>query len=563
MPESSPLPNLEALPEPLTVRERGISLVWLVPLLALLIGGWIAWKGWSERGPTVVVAFDNAEGIEAGKTRLRYKNVELGRVEGLSLGEDSAKVEVRIQMTQGGGRFLNADTRFWIVRPRVGLGEVSGLSTIVSGAYLGLEPGQGEEDGSRYFEGLEAPPVVAIDAPGRYFRLSARQLGSLGPKSPVYFRRIKVGEVVESRLQPDGQAVEIHLFIHAPYHELVYANTRFWHASGVEASLGADGIQLHTESVESLLVGGVAFGLFDYEAPAETARAETVFPLYEGRNQAREGRYSRRDPYLLLFEGSVRGLSEGAPVEFQGIRLGRVRSVELDLDPVEARFRIPVVIEIEPERLDIDDRIDEAEARRLLQGLVARGLRARLKPGNLLTGQLYVALEMKPDAPPAAVDFSGPYPAIPTLPSDIEELTQRITALLARLEGLPLESIAGNLDGLLVEARAALDGAQVATTAQHTRNTLRTLDTLLQTTRGQVEGMGNQITQTLSRAEATLERADATLAAAREAYGSEAPLHFETLNTLTELQAAARSVRLLVDYLQRDPNALLLGRGTQ
>jgi len=561
---TEPLPPAlpDEIPEPLTTRERGISLVWLVPLVALLIGGWIAWKSWSERGPTVVIAFENADGIEAGKTRLRHKNVELGRVEALNLGQDPNLVEVTVAMNDGGERFLNANTRFWIVRPRVGLGEVSGLSTLVSGVYIGMEPGRGDPDPSRRFRGLEEPPVVAINAPGSYFRLSARQLGSIGPKSPVYFRRIKVGEVVESHLAADGAAVEVRVFVHAPYHQLVYANSRFWHASGMEASLAADGIRLRTESVESLLAGGIAFGLFDYEEPAEPAGGEAVFQLYDNQTLAREGRYTRRDPYLLYFDTSVRGLSEGAPVEFLGIRLGRVRSVDFEFDPRGPSFRIPVVIEIEPERLASGAPPDQESAHRILQQLVEKGLRARLKPGNLLTGQLYVALEVKADAPPAQVDFSGPYPSIPTLPSDIEEITQRVITLLARIESLPLESIAANLDGLLQDSRATLHGTEVADTMKGVRGTLNALDGLLRTTRGEVVGVGDRLRATLAQADLTLQRAETTLASAQRTFGEESSLHYESLNALTELSGAAHSVRQLVEYLQRDPNALLLGRGS-
>ncbi len=551
------LPDSEDFPEPLPKTEKGMSLVWLVPLLAALIAGWIGWKAWTEQGPEIRVTFNNADGIEAGKTRIRYRNVELGRVVRLSLGENSREVVVTARMNREAERFLTSGARFWVVRPRIDPGGISGLNTLISGAYIELDPGNTGKQGARIFMGLDEPPVIATGAPGRYVRLLAQQLGSLGAKSPVYYRRIQVGEVVSYRLLKDGSGVEVQLFIDAPYDAMVFENTRFWHAGGIEASVDAEGFQLRTESMRALLAGGVGFGLPSWEAPGAPAGEDQVFPLHDSRAVAEERRYAKREKYLLHFDSSVRGLKEGAPVEFLGISVGQVHSFDLEVSSEPLSWRIPVVIEIEPQRLN-----SGAESSLEVVGkLVERGLRARLKTGNLLTGQLYVELEMARDEPPGSLAMDGPHPAIPTLPGNVEEVTQRLEDFLARLESLPIERIAANLDRLLRQAGDTLSAPEVMESLRLARQSMASLDGLLGDARRQVDGVGGELHASLKHLNRLLSQAEETLQALdNKVIDEDSEMQYQLSDTLGEIDRAARAIRSVAESIERNPTSLIMGK---
>lgn len=503
-------PALDGVADAVVARRRRPSIVWLIPLVAALVGAFVAWRTFSERGPEITIRFENADGLEAGKTKVRYKNVEVGLVEEVVLAPELTHVEVRARMVKGAEAYLREGTRFWVVRARVAGGEVSGLGTLFSGAYIGLDPVR-EGRPQRRFEGLRAAPVVTIDEPGRHFELHSHRAGAVDVGTPVFFRRIRVGQVVSSELDASGDFVRIGIFVHAPHDERVLTGTRFWNASGIDVAVDADGVRVDTESLVSILVGGIAFETSESDG-GERAPAGAVFPLYENREATKRAIYTERTSWLLHFDQSVRGLVPGSPVEFRGIRVGQVHDVRLEFDPGTGQIRIPVVVEIEPERFGRID-LDPAERRRRLDALVAAGLRAQLKSGNLLTGQLTVALDLHPDAPPAVIVWGEPYPEFPTLPTPLEEITESLTTLVKRLEKIPFERLGADLSASLAAARSSLV------------------------------------------------QAERTLAATQAAVGPDSSLSQELRRTLLELGEAARSLGLVADQIEREPNSLLFGRG--
>jgi paraquat-inducible protein B len=509
MTDTDPQQRAPAVAEAVIERRRGPSLVWLIPIVAALVGGFVAWRTFSERGPLVTIAFASAEGLEAGKTKIKYKDVELGVVESISLAPDLSGVVVRARMAKDADRFLHESTRFWVVRARVAAGQVSGLGTLFSGAYIGIDPAK---DGKRTheFRGLDTPPVVAIDTPGRYFVLHSFHAGAPEIGTPVYFRKVSVGQVVSSVLDPSGDFVAIRIFVHAPYDERVRTGSRFWNASGLDVEVSAEGVEVDTESVVSMLIGGIAFDAPDGDE-SKPAPQDAVFPLYRNRAATREQIYTQKVEWLLHFDQSVRGLVPGSPVEFQGIPVGQVRDIRLAFDRDRNRFRIPVVVEIEPERMGSWEP-DPAVRRAALEKLVAAGMRAQLKSGNLLTGQLLVSLDMHEDAPPAQIAWSAPYPEFPTIPTPIEEITSNISQLVKKLEKLPVDQIGADLRASLMAARA------------------------------------------------TMEQADRTLAATGDLVGAQSPVNTELRRALQELTDAARSLGLAADQLESQPQSILFGK---
>ncbi|MFZ1202489.1 MAG: MlaD family protein [Desulfobacterales bacterium] len=545
-PPTDPIPEVAVQSQ-----KRQFSFVWIIPLVAALIGAWLLYKAQTERGPTITITFQTAEGLEAGKTRIKYKDVDLGLIEEISLSPDLGHVVVTAKLARQAEKLLSANTRFWVVRARINVSGVTGLQTLFSGVYIGLDPGTPGK-AARHFTGLEEPPIVTTNLPGRYFILLAERRGSLDIGSPIYYRQLRVGQVVGYQLAEGGKAVSIKIFINSPYHNYVFKNTRFWNASGIDVSIDAKGIRLNMESLVTLLVGGIAFDVPSYLESGGPAPAQQAFNLYESYSDSQEKTYTVKSYFVLIFDGSMSGLSAGTPVEFRGINVGRVIDVNLEFNPQKRNFRIPVLIEIEPQRFIATDDMATVETaqRKILDSLVEKGLRAQLKIGNLITGQQLVSLDIFPGAPPRKIVWKTPYPELPTVPAPIEEIGTRVSQILTKIDNLPIAQIGKDLSDTLRSTKRLVAGPELQ---EATRNLKRLLDEMRQFIGELRTGVTPEITATLAQAQKALAGVDAAL-------GSEAPLQVNVNSALRELSAAARSLRDLADYLERHPEALIYGK---
>jgi paraquat-inducible protein B len=539
----------QEIPQAMVQTRRQISIVWLVPLVAILIGGWLAYKGLSEKGPVVTISFESAEGLEAGKTKVRYKDVEIGLVNTIRFNADLSRVLVTAELVKEAGPYLTENTRFWVVRPRVTASGVSGLGTLFSGAYIGMDPGK-EGRPAQDFKGLEIPPVVTTGMPGRDFLLKATTLGSLDIGSPVLYRQIQVGQVIGYDLEEKGQSLKIKIFINAPHDKLVKKNTRFWNASGFDLKLDASGLKLNTESLVSIMMGGIAFDTPTSLEAGGPAQEGDVFKLYETRSAIFERTYAEKNYFLLHFNESIRGLSVGAPVEFRGIKIGHVIDIKPEYDPETLSPKIAVLIETEPQRFGSPAE-DAADSKKRLQKLVDRGLRAQLKTGSLLTGQLFIGLDFHPDAPPAQVKYGEKFPEFPTIPAPLQIITARVNQLLGKLETVPIEQIGKDLGDTLKNVKGLSESKELLQAVQ-------ALNETLQETRQLVQNLDSKIAPEIS---STLDQAQKTLVSVEGILGQDSPLQHEMRQAFMELGEAARSVRILVDYLERHPNALIYGKG--
>ena len=534
--------------------KRRFSIIWVVPIAAALVGAWLVYKSQVERGPTVTVIFSASEGVVAGKTKVKYKDVEVGQVDSVELSEDLSKVIVKATLDKTLEGHLSENSSFWIVTPRFAGGTISGLDTLFSGVYIGMDPGD-KGGPQREFVGLEDPPLVSSDTPGRHFVVTAGSLGSLNLGSPVYYRQLKAGQVESFKLTPDGKSVRLRVFINAPYDKYVYEGTRFWNASGISASLTADGIKVSTESIIALLVGGIAF-----DAPMDVGTPVAVkeghaFELFDSESAADSPIYKEKRPLLMYFSGSVRGLSVGAPLDMRGIQVGEVTHIELQADPLDFSFRIPVKADYEPGRVKFKHAQARAttaeEWRRRLQILVDKGLRAQLKTGSIITGQLFIDFDFHPNAPPAKLNVENGIVVFPTIPSSLEEFRTSLTDLLNKLHKLPLEEIGNDL-------RSTVRGASELTNSVELRQALVNLNR----TMANSEQLTAQLNlNTAPALEKTLNEAIAALTALQQNILQEdSAIYYELTRTLTELSDAARSVSGLADYLERHPDALIKGK---
>ncbi|HXQ52566.1 MAG TPA: MlaD family protein [Stellaceae bacterium] len=523
-----------------------LSPIWAIPLVAFIIAGWLAYTTVSERGPTITLNFRTGEGLEAGKTRVKHNDVELGVVDKIELSPDFSHVVVTASMNKAATPHLTAGTRFWVVRPRISLSSFSGLETLVSGAYLEMDPGVGAA--AREFTGLEEPPVITADVPGREFILTTDRLGSIGPSSPIFYRSINVGEVLGYDFDPNGNAVRIHAFVRSPFDKLVFPGSRFWNDSGITFSAGAQGFKFEVESLQAVIAGGVGFDSPDEVRTGEPAKEGTAFHLFADHATVLESSFAQRIPFIIDFEGSVHGLEIGAPVEFRGIKVGNVTDIRLEFDPTDGSVRIPVTIDFEPQRIQRGDvqgngPSELARVMAAMNELVARGLRAQLRTASLITGQLVVAFDFFPGAPPAKIRLEGKIPVMPSVPSDLESLTLTATDLLSRMAGL-LERVNNMpIEQLLQQALSLVQSFRALAEAPELRSSVKSLD------------------KTLADADQSLHQLDELLASASRGYGGDSQVRRELIELLKQLQDTAKSVKLLTDYVEQHPDAILRGKG--
>ena len=382
------------LPSAKVQKKQRFSLIWLIPLIAALIGSWLAYKYYSERGTIITITFDQASGIEARKTPVKYKDVEVGIVKKVSLSPDLQSVRAQVEIYNEMEDNLGPDTQFWVVSPRVTLRGISGLQTLLSGVNIAMDPGSKGKANDEY-AGLTQPPTVSIQSAGQSFELSSERLGSVDIGSPIYYREIEVGEVTGYKLNPDSQKVDVDIFIHAPYHEQIRTNTRFWNASGFELDITTDGINARMESLASLLIGGVAFDT-NFQEPGYPIAEKTAFKLYDNFKLAHEDTSpDNKLIYTMYFEDSLVGLSEGSAINFQGVKVGQVENISLLKSPKNDSIRSQVQAALYVDKLSTN--ASRLEAEKLLQTLVEKGLRAQLVSSSIVTGALYIALTATED----------------------------------------------------------------------------------------------------------------------------------------------------------------------
>lgn len=519
-----------------------LPIVWLIPLVALLAGGWLAFKAIRDQGPVITISFLSAEGLEPGKTKVKYKELDIGLVKNVTLAADRSHVVVTAEMARSAADLMVDDTRFWVVRPRVANGGVSGLDTLLSGVYIGMDVGSSAQ-AREEFAGLEVPPILTSHRPGRLFRLRARDLGSLSYGTPVYFRRIEVGELAAYQLDSDGSGITAQVFVHAPYDQYVTNETRFWHASGVDISVDAAGVKMRTQSLSSILLGGIAFGAPPEASGAQPAPDNASFVLADSREEAFKPDESVIDEFEVIFNESVRGLKPGAEVDFRGVAVGEVISVDMRYERKRRSLHVPVRIHLYPERMRSlwQDGSSGEQAviarRKLFNEFVETGLRAQLRTGSLLTGQLYVALDFFPKLARQSIDWTHAPPLLPATNGDLQELQATLASIASKLDKIPFEQISADL-------RLAL---------QSLDKTLKDADALVGKLNGEI---APEIKETLASARQTFATAEQTMA-------NQSPLQQELQGTLREVSRAAQSVREVMDYLDRHPEALLRGKSEE
>jgi len=504
-----------------------LPLVWFLPIVALLVSGWLISKAMMEKGPEITINFPSADGLEVDKTKIKFLDVEIGKVTAISINDDLKTIQVSAQMSKNADDYLKENTTFWVVRPQVGLSGISGLGTLLSGAYIAMKPGDGESKSD--FVGLVTAPPIRANAEGKQFILDANNLGSLRAGTPINFHGISVGSVLNHELTKDADAIRLTIFINKPYDQFVRKNTRFWIDSGIDLSAGAEGFKVRTGPLSSLLSGGIAFRN-DPDDPIDSIQAEnTSYPLYDTYEQSTQIIYNNTLRYVMYFKGSVRGLTVGAPVQLRGIPVGKVVHIDLELDESTKDIQVPVTIELELERIHKVNQQANLSDKDIMSQLINKGLRAQLQTGSLLTGQLLVDLDFYPKIPIVPNDNKSIYPEFPTTANSMDQFTHSANIIMDKIAKLPLDNLTDEIN--------------------------KTLQSL--------QGTSKAAKDMLVTAKGTLNTTDKTMNSAQKVLTTLEPgasTHYELEKLLQELTRAAGSVKQLTDYLEQHPDSLLKGK---
>lgn len=516
-----------------------ISRVWLVPIVAILVGGWMVYYQWVNQGPLITIELHSAAGIEVNKTPIKVRDLDVGQVKKIELKPDLDGVIVTARIDASASHLLTENTDFWLVAPRISFSEVSGLNTLLSGSYIAMSADDSGED--KYdFVALDRPPVTPSGTPGLHLTLKSDDEYAYKSGDPIIYKGFKVGEFEDSQFNIEERVVYYTAFIEAPYHRLITTNTRFWNVSGVKLHLTSGGVKIETGSLETLLANGVTFGVPDGVDLGQPASQNALYSVFEDAAEAANARYKLAAQYLLLLDESVRGLTVGAPVEYRGIEIGEVDSInrleEAQGNILEEGYPIPVVINVYPGKVH---RQDSQEGLRFVQetmrSWINKDLRASLRMGNILTGGLYVDLQHIRGTKPSNVESMYGYEVIPTVSNEFTQLTQKADAILDKLNRLPLDELVGDVRGVVNDLKSAANS--VNTTSDDFDTLIADID---------AAGLNKQMTQVLTSLDALLKN-----------YSQGGLSSGEIQDTMDAMQDTLRNLQPLLLQLNESPNSLI------
>jgi paraquat-inducible protein B len=543
-------------------RRRRFSFIWLVPVTAGLISLYLAISYLADRGPLITITFKTANGITAGQTEVKHKAVSLGTVENVHLSQDFKSVIVHVRMKAEGARIMTSHARFWVVRPRLSTGNISGLETLLSGAYIEVDPGDPGGERQTEFTGLEDPPGVRSDEPGNIYVLKAARLGSIGPGAPIFYRDVNVGEVLSYDLGSGLGPVAIRIFVRAPYDKFVENGTHFFNTSGISVNLGPEGVHVELQSLQALLSGGIAFETPKFIRDEKPSPPEHEFKLFNSKAEADNAGYVNNIPFVTYFTSSVGGLGRGSPVVVFGLQIGTVTDVRLVMDPKTNAVHARVAFNLQPERVLSESELEHSkDPVAVTTSLVDQGLRAVLESSNFITGQKDISLQYVPNAGAATLGREGDALVMPSQSGGLDNITASLSDIMTKLDKIPFDAIGQNLSNALKSVDRTVSGPDVQNALRKLSETLTDVQHLVRHADQGLTPALQRLPQISAELQNTLHHADALLG--ENGYGGNSDFQRNLSRLLDQVNDAARSIRLLADFLDRHPEALIRGRTSE
>ncbi len=550
-----------AVPESrVTERRRRIPVIWIIPLLAIAIGIYLAWDTYSKEGPTLTLSFKAAEGLKTGESALKFKGITIGTVQRLDFSPDHSRVLVRVATTSAIRNLLSDDSVFWVVKPELFAGSLRGIGTLLSGPYIEMRPGTSARHGRTHFVGLEDPPVMEADVPGTTYLVRAAKLASISLGSPVFYRDLSVGQVLGWDLGDMADSATLHVFVRKPFDQYVNSSTRFWAASGIKVDMSGAGLSIEVESLKAILLGGIAFETLDQSAPPAAAR-RTMFPLYADREAADAASFRRSIRCVAYFSGSVRGVAPGSEVTLHGFKVGHVTSVAVTYDPDKQDFIAPVEFEVQPERIIGVGKRAYATPEQGMQVLLDRGLRASLQSTSLITGQMSLVLALVKDVPvEKMVQRNGRFVIPAVNEGGLSGIESGATALLTKVNTIPFDKIGQDVAAIVRNFDTLTSGPQLERSLSALTATLASARDVMGGLKSSSGPAFKRLPQIALDLEGTLDNTNRLMLGLNTGYGDRAKFARDLSRLMTELTDAVRSIRALADLLASHPDALIRGR---
>lgn len=559
---TQPKEKKDGLPTAQLKKHGRFSPLWFIPLVAAGLVVYLTIHTLAKHGPTITLTFKTADGIVAEQTQVRYKDVALGTVSDVKLADDMSHVIVKVSMDADAKPLLTDTARFWVVRPRFGsisaLG--AGLETLVSGAYIQIDPGQTRGKKTKEFTGLEEPPGVRSDQPGRVFTLRASRLGSLSTGAPVFFRDVTVGEMLSYDIGDGKGPVAVRIFVKEPYDKFVHPGTRFWNASGISVGMGAEGLHVEMESLQSVISGGIAFETTAEGSKAPPADENETFRLFDDKARADAAQYVQNWHYVTYFETSIEGLAKASSVQVFGVQVGTVRDVSLEYDKSGGQLKVRVTFDIQPERVT-PDKYDDDISPEVMRALVTKGLRVVLTSSNFLTGQKVLSLQYVPGAKKAEVSEEGKLMVVPSQAGGLDNITSSLSDIASKLDKIPFEEIGEHVSSTMAGLDKTVNGQDLKSSLSDLAQTLAEAKKIVKEADRGMTPMLQKLPAIADQLQQAVERANAAVGAG--GYGQNSDMQHGVERLLSELTDTARSIRLLADYIDRHPESLIRGRSSQ
>ena len=533
-----------------------LSIIWLIPLAAVAIGGYLAWTTLADRGVEITIAFNTSDGVTVG-TKIQHKAVELGTVTQVGLSADLSHVEIHARMQPTATPYITDKARFWVARVQFAGGSVSGLSSLVSGRTIEMDPGPPGGARQVEFKGLADPSGVQSDEPGTTFVLTAPTIKPLSSGTGVFYRDVLVGEVLESQLTEGTAAARASIFVKQPFDQRVRTGTVFWQTKGIDTDLSGRGLGIQVSSLQAALSGGVSFGLPPDAADYPPAAGGTQFTLFDDEATADRASYRRRIPFVMYFDAAVPGLAAGSKVVLLGTQVGTVTGVTLLGDTGAGRFRVRVTLDFLPQAAHLT--VHPGDDMHVLGGqLLAAGLQGTAETESYVTNAQAIAIEVAPATAARPREDAGLW-VLPTVPTTAGGGVASLASRLQSIKQIPFGALGAAANSMLASmasrARATTNGQQLAGV---TRMILAAQASVRQTDASIGQALAG-LPATADKLQRTLAQANQAVSAANAAYGDGSTLTTDIGRAMDRYYATVRQARLLADRLSQHPEAIIRG----